>query len=391
MASQPSKLPSPTLSPDTVVCNPLSDTVSPTPVCDPLSGMMPPAPPSLESDSEKLALISALLAPLAKLEKLVAFEEARCATTRTDSCVLPGLISAQASFREALETHGVAPIRPAAGDALCPTQHELAMRRSSASHERTIHGQLVVRECHRDGLRYTPTGEVLRKAVVVARPSPRSELEPGASAARGDGSESANGELVHELQRTDTLQGLALRYKVSPSAITRLNRLPAGHQALHLRTEVRIPAPTPLTRCESTSSGGRGSSFGAVSARPRREPTSPASHAALDSGSDDVEDEDEDEERVPFNAHHHRAGHLHSSTIGYSAKRSSWPSDLSALVSGLRWSTTASSPYQPHDVYLNARPISKPSARAKASAPRSSARWVEDTQVALELSAVPKG
>ena len=48
------------------------------------------------------------------------------------------------------------------------------------------------------------------------------------------------GTLLHEVCASDTLAGLALRYGVQPSAITRLNRLPnAG--SLHARTQVRIP------------------------------------------------------------------------------------------------------------------------------------------------------
>ena len=49
---------------------------------------------------------------------------------------------------------------------------------------------------------------------------------------------------MHELARSDTLQGLAVRYGVRPAAILHANKL-ASAQAMHARRTLLIPPPPP--------------------------------------------------------------------------------------------------------------------------------------------------
>ena len=231
-----------------------------------------------DASEAQLSLARSLLEPLLALEKLASFEEVRCA----ESPVLPALVKTAARFHRALGEHAIEGVTPVPGEAYDAAVHELARVRASAAATPSVAASssssssaaaaagaesgagLAVVECHLPGLRHTPTGTVLRRAIVVAKPSedhrPRSGKatataaatapSPGAPAAtppqQADGGSGSGQPAVHVLQPNDTIQGVALKYGVSPAALIRLNKLPGGDKtALHLRTSVAIPPPPP--------------------------------------------------------------------------------------------------------------------------------------------------
>lgn len=232
--------------------------------------------------SPLLALAASLLGPIEKLENLIGFEEARAFAAGVDSPLLPGLVATAAGFRQSLAEHGILSTAPAPWDDFDPRRHEVASLRVRPAPTRSSEAaaatacaaalaDLVVVECHRDGLFHQPSGLVLRKAVVVTRAKvrkapPRSchvtgaeHLTAPAEPASGEVPEEGNvGEQLHAVQPHDTLQGIALRYGVSPATLIRYNKLP-GTDAFHLRTALLIPPPPAERRIafHRASRGGR--------------------------------------------------------------------------------------------------------------------------------------
>ena len=264
-----------------------------------------------EQNHSTLALARALIDPLDRLEKLIKFEEVRCENGSDSSPVLPALIANLHRFHEALELGGVLPIAPDAGDTFEPGRHALARARAksvgTAAHGGGETGsRMTIVECVQEGLIHTPSNTVLRHAVVTAaKPKPAgaasgacfssSSSSSSSSSNAPNGGSSADSErrvgtsaapvteakgcdpprssaaaaLLASVQKAagtppprehllapgDTMQGIALRYGVSPAAIARLNRLPVGDSALHLRTKLLIPHP-PAVRATIVSSHG---------------------------------------------------------------------------------------------------------------------------------------
>jgi hypothetical protein len=194
---------------------------------------------------ESLALISSLLPIIDRIQQLVAFEEHRT----QESPVLPTLRGVLADCSAAFTAHGVVKFEPEPGQAVDEASMEVqrplqrreapAVPAPAASVGQVIH----------PGLRHVGTGRVLQRALVTTVRARAIAAADGAAAsvtaaADGSSSEAPVDGTRHTLLRTDTLQGLALRYRVHPAAILRANRLPNAH-ALHALHEVLIPPPQP--------------------------------------------------------------------------------------------------------------------------------------------------
>lgn len=232
-----------------------------------------------------LSLVTSLVEPLTRLEKICAIEDKRCSCSDVaESPLLAGLRANVGRLHSALEAHGIEQIAPKAGDVfdvgLCEISSALGRAPRPASVATAPAAEQLVEDCHLHGLRHSATGTVLRRALVRVKPAaavaaPSSAAPPphagGTSAdaaMHADGTMAAHfaaggGPREHILVPSDTIQGVALRYGVSPAAIARLNRLPAGGggTALHLRTRLAIPPPPsaapPSTAAPSEASDAR--------------------------------------------------------------------------------------------------------------------------------------
>ena len=282
-----------------------------------------------DASEAQLSLARSLLEPLLALEKLASFEEVRCA----ESPVLPALVKTAARFHRALGEHAIEGVTPVPGEAYDAAVHELARVRASAAATSSVAASssssssaaaaagaesgagLAVVECHLPGLRHTPTGTVLRRAIVVAKPSedhrPRSGKatataaatapSPGAPAAtppqQADGGSSSGQPAVHVLQPNDTIQGVALKYGVSPAALIRLNKLPGGDKtALHLRTSVAIPPPPPPSNSTTAAAAAAAARRAARRAALERRGQYEEDEVEVDAYDDEDEDDDDDED-----------------------------------------------------------------------------------------------
>ena len=213
--------------------------------------------PSSGGIRELLDLVAALMQPLEKLERCASFEQSR---TRTEGLnpLLPPLCTALQQIEQALLEHGACKLTPEPGCAFDPMEHRQVEKFASSSRRPApAPAGIVVVDVISAGYRHVQTGAVLRRALVLAQPPAPSEPSEGRGA-RGSrrpscdemelgGDEvaavAADGSLVHELSRFDTLQGLALRYKLQPAVLMRHNRLTSA-QALHGRKTILIPPPS---------------------------------------------------------------------------------------------------------------------------------------------------
>jgi len=222
---------------------------------------------ALEADvarlgAERVGLARALLAPIERLLMLAVFEEQRAA----DNPLLQALRTAIRRFECALAEHGFVVIDPRVGHAFDPGSMQLASKGPVSRCSASVTSDLAVLECLRKGFRDEKSGEVVLRATVTTGtaalinaqslrgpgpPAPSSEgsartgsAEPSAApgVATADGPASPGRAVVHEVQKEDTLEGLALRYRVAPSAILRLNRLSSA-LALHSKPTLLIPPP----------------------------------------------------------------------------------------------------------------------------------------------------
>ena len=267
-----------------------------------------------ESATEaRLSLVRDLLDPLSRLERLVSFEELRCASTGVaHPPLLPALVTCLGRVHSALGEHGIEPIEPEAGEpfdrrlheveALLGKQRAASTAANAAAEGREERGTAsVVSECHLHGLRHGASATVLRRALVVTKPSVTSaDLYTSAAASAALATPTSGGDggtIVHELQPSDTMQGVALRYGVSPAAIARANKLPAGSaSSLHLRTRLLIPPATPVT--PRTVGGGRARSDPMRPSRDSRELHEWS--GGEESEEDDSEEEAAAEEAAPL-------------------------------------------------------------------------------------------
>ena len=248
----------------------------------------------------QFSLMTAMLAQLERLRQSVSFEERRV----EDNPLLPILRAVLNSLDDEMAAHGIEPLAPLLGVALDPNEHEVQRRGSAkARAPRPDEANFVVDACVREGKRHRETGRVLRRATVVlapparggdvgcraagagdavacssgpghacggesaapasatpaqAQPTTTAEDDSGAAAAvtaaavatvAGCAAADAVAEepdeappRVHVLARSDTLQGLAVRYGVRPTAILKANKLPSA-QAMHARATLVIPPP----------------------------------------------------------------------------------------------------------------------------------------------------
>lgn len=246
---------------------------------------------ALASQEEQFSLMTAMLAQLERLHQSVSFEERRV----EDNPLLPILRAVLKCLDDEMAAHGIEPLAPLLGVTLDPNEHEVQRRGSAkARAPRVDEAHRVVDACVREGKRHRKTGRVLRRATVVLAPPARGG-DVGCRAGAGDsaacsGSDHAHdGESavstsatppqaqptaaadddsgaaaavavavgcaavdaaaeeadepppqVHVLSRSDTLQGLAVRYGVRPAAILKANKLPSA-QAMHARATLVIP------------------------------------------------------------------------------------------------------------------------------------------------------
>ena len=253
-----------------------------------------------------LDVVEALLQPLDQLEMLAAYEEHR--QQEPENPMLHALRRSLAQVDNVLVSHGIQQLIPSVDDKYDPHMHEIAAnpivvaRRpsnnlsGSASSPASIDAtarlgspstdaNTVVASCVRLGYRHEATGFVLRRAKVEVRQ--RTTEASAAAPAAGplavlDPSlpEPETEVIVHDVQKSDTLQGVALRYGVQPSALLRFNRLAAA-QALHGRRQIKIPPGRPA---EQQRSGDAASAPAVATQAPAAEvPTAAAPVAEADS------------------------------------------------------------------------------------------------------------
>ena len=254
MALASSNFPSPSSSPVEVLAELTPLNIMQGPLSTPSDSLEPRSPEEEEVEevqrsSTALELIESLVGPLTKLDRLICIEEARAMTEGIESPLLPGLVAAAQSFRAALLPHGVETLNPCKWDRFDRELHAQAALKvrpdaevASAPPPRP-EAELLVVDVHQDGLRHAPSGRVLRKAVVATqrRPRPRRSAveEADAESALPSASVAAR---HHQIQPTDTLVGIAVRYGVAPARLLQYNKLPGAH-ALSMRSSVLIPPP----------------------------------------------------------------------------------------------------------------------------------------------------
>ena len=194
-------------------------------------------------------LLSNLLPPLLKLHELVEFEEQRDGA----SPLLPALRAALRDMDQAFAAHGVLRVAAVPGSPIDMADHEvaqLAVVGGVAAADLTALGDAVVHECLRPAYVHLSSGSVLKRALVTAERRPHElvdRLEPPRRLAG----------LTHAVQPGDTLQGLAVRYGVRVSAISRANNL-ASAQSMHARKELHIPPSATAGGSDAPGSGRPG-------------------------------------------------------------------------------------------------------------------------------------
>ena len=145
--------------------------------------------------SEMLDTMALLLEPLDELEALVTYEQQR--KLEPENPMLHALRKSLQQVNGVLVSHGISELAPSGSSRYAVKEHELITGRQ-ASHTTLADGDEVVLETVRVGYRHEPTGCVLRRAKVLARP---------AAAGGGGGAPAEAGvEQVHEVQSSDTLQ-----------------------------------------------------------------------------------------------------------------------------------------------------------------------------------------
>jgi len=340
-----------------------------------------------EATASLLALATSLLEPIEKLDRLVDFEEARANAEGVESPLLPGLIAAAESFRKALAAHGIDSVTPSAWDDFDGERHEVAslrVRSAAAAHPSAaaVTTSSVIVECHHHGLVHAPSGLVLRRAVVTVRPKPPkptlpTKLDPVQDSSAGPGSPCAAsvtaehaaeevGERLHAVQAHDTLQGIALKYHVSPALLVRYNKLPgAADTSLHLRTALLIPPPPVERRIEH-----------------RTEHCRPTAATPSDGDDDDDDDDDDGDEAVLFSTSSLGGATFHTrsrraenvpSRARDASSTSGWTPSLSALAS--RW-TSGRGALGGHQASLGMRPATDTERQASLELQRTrSAPW----------------
>ena len=250
----------------------------------------------------QLALVRSLVEPLTRLERLTTLEEKRCSRAggEESAALCSALTSTVSRFHSALAEHGIEAVAPEAGAALDAHVHEVATKLGKARSVPSItDATLLVSSCHLQGLVHTQSGAVLRRALVVPKAA-ETTVAVAATVDAADAAAQSTAERVHELRKGDTLQGIALRYGVSPSAISKLNKLPAGSaSAVHLRTRLLIPPvapPRPTPATPSTPAALAAAETAGADARAWRE----AAEADEIQCEDDDDDESDVDEDVPL-------------------------------------------------------------------------------------------
>ena len=293
------------------------------PTCEP-NDAAPHAHDATALLEQQFSLMTAMLTQLERLRQSVSFEERRL----EDNPLLPILRAVLKSLDDEMAAHGIEPLSPLLGVPLDPNEHEVQRRGSAkARAPRTDEASFVVDACVREGKRHRKTGRVLMRAAVVLAPPARgrdagsragavdaavcstgrghmrdgekaapasataAQVQPTATVGDDSGAASAAPAAaaaavgcatadpgteeadeapppqMHVLSRSDTLQGLAVRYGVRPAAILKANKLPSA-QAMHARSTLVIPPPPslrPQPQC-TPASAARGIAPAAASA-----------------------------------------------------------------------------------------------------------------------------
>ena len=183
-----------------------------------------------------LSSLSAVLKHVQRLETLVAYEDLRS----EESPVLQGLRTIVSDLGTTLAANGVAAFGATVGELFDEERHVRAARAGVTPTDDAL-DDLIVRDLVRPGYLHAATGAVLIPASVHASAAVASATT---TATPQGTSETPRGTRVHEVSASDTVQGLSVRYGITPAALLRLNRLPNPH-AIHARQVLRLPPSAP--------------------------------------------------------------------------------------------------------------------------------------------------